>query len=181
MTRRNRQTNDAEGALFRDMVRDVRPLKAGRAKPIVSQAAVSGNLRKAELLPKPKFVMRTMGPSGLDRRTAEKLRRGRLEPEACLDLHGMTEAAAHRALTRFIHAARAKAVRLVLVITGKGSEPAPCRPSDMEFAGRSRGVLMTMAPRWIAEPELARFIADVRPAHRRHGGDGALYIYLRKP
>src|SRR5208282_4192762 len=100
--------------------------------------------------------------TGLDGRTAERLRRGRLEPQSRLDLHGMTEAAAHRALLRFVRGAHAKGMRFVLVVTGKGmTSPAEDAAFDLELDRRSRGVLKTMTPRWLKEPELAPFIADI--------------------
>ena len=66
------------------------------------------------------------------------------------------------------------------MVTGKGTPPAPDAPFDLELNSRARGVLKTLAPRWLQEPGLARFVADVRSAHRKHGGAGALYVYLRK-
>ena len=98
-------------------------------------------------------------------------------PDARLDLHGMTENAAHRALATFLRGAQARGLRLLLVVTGKGKPASPDEPFDM---GSRRGVLKTMTPRWLAEPAFAPFIADVRSAHRKHGGDGAYYVYLRK-
>ena len=119
--------------------------------------------------------------AGVDGNTADRLRRGRIDPEARLDLHGMTESTAHRALVTFLRAASARGLRLVLIVTGKGGGPAaPDAPFDLELAGRARGVLNAMTPRWLAEPELAGFVADVRLSHRRHGGASALYVYLRK-
>jgi DNA-nicking Smr family endonuclease len=119
--------------------------------------------------------------AGLDGNTADRLRRGELDPQARLDLHGMTESTAHRALITFLRGASARGLRLVLVVTGKGGKPlAPDAPFDLELDGRARGVLKSMTPRWLAEPELAGFVADVRLSHRRHGGAGALYVYLRK-
>jgi DNA-nicking Smr family endonuclease len=118
--------------------------------------------------------------AGLDGNTAERLRRGQLDPEARLDLHGMTESTAHRALVTFLRAASSRGLRLVLIVTGKGKPMQPDAPFDLELTGRARGVLNAMTPRWLAEPELAGFVADVRPSHRRHGGAGALYVYLRK-
>jgi len=109
-------------------------------------------------------------PTGLDGNTARKLRRGELAPDSKLDLHGLTEAAAHRALTAFMLAAHRRGDRLVLVVTGKGS-PDPAR---------WRGVLKAMVPRWLDEAPMVKLIADKRWAHLRHGGEGALYVYLRK-
>jgi DNA-nicking Smr family endonuclease len=104
--------------------------------------------------------------TGVDGNTLRRLTRGELAPGAKLDLHGMTEAAAHGALTAFMLAAHRRGDRLVLVVTGKGSG--------------GPGVLKQMVPRWLDEAPMAKIIAEKRWAHRRHGGEGALYVYLRK-
>jgi DNA-nicking Smr family endonuclease len=172
MTKRRRETTDDEKVLFRESFRDVRPLDlpAG-AKPGAGKPKTRSESGRAP--PRPQ--------TGLDGRTGERLRRGQLEPESRLDLHGMTEMAAHRALIRFVQSAQAQGLRLVLVITGKGAATiADDAPFDLELVQRTRGVLKSMVPRWLEEPELARRVADVRAAHRRHGGAGALYVYLRK-
>ena len=109
-----------------------------------------------------------------------RLRRGLLEPEAKLDLHGLTENAAHRALLLFLKGAQQRRHKLVLVVTGKGKKMAADSPFDMELQERSRGVLKAAVPRWLREPEFAGLLAGTRSAHRRHGGDGAIYVYLRK-
>ena len=93
----------------------------------------------------------------------------------------MTENVAHRALATFLRGAASRGLRLVIIVTGKGARAAaPDEPFDLERETSRRGVLKTMTPRWLREPDLAPFIAEMRPAHRSHGGDGALYIYLRK-
>jgi DNA-nicking Smr family endonuclease len=112
--------------------------------------------------------------------TDRRLRKGEMEPEARLDLHGLTEASAHHAVLTFVRTAHARGLKLVLIVTGKGKPVARDQPFDMELAHRARGVLKSMTPRWLQEPELAKLIADIRSSHRRHGGDGALYVYLRK-
>lgn len=117
-------------------------------------------------------------PGGINGRMAERLKRGEIEPEARLDLHGLTERAAHGALATFIRSAWSRGLRLVIVVTGKGARaPAPDEPFEMDSR---RGVLKDMTPRWLKEPDLQSLIADVRSAHRSHGGEGALYVYLRK-
>jgi DNA-nicking Smr family endonuclease len=116
---------------------------------------------------------------GINGNTADRLKRGTLEPEARLDLHGMTERSAHGALATFIRSAWSRGLRLVIVVTGKSRHaPAPDAPFSMDE--NRRGVLSSSTPRWLKEPELAALIADVRSAHRSHGGSGALYVYLRK-
>jgi DNA-nicking Smr family endonuclease len=110
--------------------------------------------------------------SGLDRGTARRLGRGRIEPQARLDLHGMTSDRAHAALTRFLAACSADGLRCVLVVTGKGRG---------EGGGaRGEGVLRRDTPRWLSTAPLAALVVGVYEAHARHGGGGALYIYLRR-
>ena len=108
---------------------------------------------------------------GIDGNTMRRLEKGEMAPTAKLDLHGMTEASAHGALITFLHTAHRRGDRLVLVVTGKG----PLR--DPHGYG---GVLRQNVPRWLEEAPMASIITDKRWAHRRHGGDGALYIYLKK-
>jgi DNA-nicking Smr family endonuclease len=162
---RKRVVTDEERALFEDGFRQARPL----AEP-------SAPAKAGKRISRPELSL-----TGLDGRTAERLRRGTMEPEARLDLHGFTEAAAHAALIAFLRAAQLRRHRLVLVVTGKGTKADdPHAPFDMELAARARGVLKTMVPRWLAEPSLGGIVADSRIAHRKHGGAGALYVYLRK-
>lgn len=172
MSRRRDVTSD-ERALFEAALKDAAPV----AKKAVARPKAGAGQMKSKMTGPRSDV--TAG--GLDGRTSERLRRGVIEPEARLDLHGMTESAAHRALLTFLRGAAARGCRLVLVVTGKGLGPAaPDEPFDLDIDRRRRGVLKTMTPRWLAEPDLSRLVADVRQAHRRHGGTGALYVYLRK-
>jgi DNA-nicking Smr family endonuclease len=110
----------------------------------------------------------------MDRRRFDKLRRGRLEPEARLDLHGMTSERAHAALTAFVLDASARDLRLVLVITGKG------RADATEPHPRRHGILHHSLPHWLAAPPLNARVLQVAAAHQRHGGAGAYYVYLRR-
>ncbi len=112
----------------------------------------------------------------MDRRRFEKLRRGRLAPEARLDLHGMTAERAHAALNAFVSQAQATGLRLILVITGKGRTG-----DDDAHAPHRRGVLRHSVPHWLSAPPLALKVLQVAPAHIRHGGGGAYYVYLRRP
>jgi DNA-nicking Smr family endonuclease len=179
---RKRESSDEERALFKEALKDAQPLKGvkphARAKTGVPRAKLRAETPRDPLhiAPPP-----AAAPSGVDGRTRERLERGTLNPQARIDLHGMTESVAHRALVTFIRGAAARGHRLVLVVTGKGKKAAdPHEPFDLELVQRRRGVLRSLTPRWLAEPELSGFIAEIRPAHPRHGGDGALYVYLRK-
>lgn len=111
----------------------------------------------------------------MDRKTFGKMRRGKLAPEARIDLHGMTLDQAHPALTRFILTSYARGFRLVLVITGKGQRDDPHDPMP-----RQRGILKRQVPMWLRMPPLNTAVLDVADAHIRHGGGGAYYVYLRK-
>ena len=115
---------------------------------------------------------------GLDRRSAERLRRGRLPIDARLDLHGMTQARAHAALGRFLARAQADGARCVLVITGKGSRR--LERDEGFMPDRSLGVLREMVPRWLSEPGNRARVVAVQPARPQHGGAGALYVLLRR-
>ncbi len=111
----------------------------------------------------------------MDRKAFQKMKRGKATPEARLDLHGMTVAAAHVALTAFILSAQARGKRLVLVITGKG------RASDDAGPIPARtGVLRQQVPHWLGLPPLRSAVLQVTEAHQRHGGSGAYYVYLRR-
>ena len=165
---RKRKTTDEERALFADAFKEARPIKPASKGASKKPATANTPAEK-------KFT------GGLDGNTADRLRKGALEPERRIDLHGMTEAAAHRALLSFLRSAHRGGARLVLVITGKGMRaPDPYAPFDLELETRARGVLKSMVPRWFKEPEFAPLIADHRSAHIRHGGGGALYVYLKK-
>jgi len=101
--------------------------------------------------------------------------RGKLKPEGRLDLHGMTLAQAHPALTRFILDAYDRDKRLVLVITGKGKDRDEGGPIPIR-----RGVLRHQVPGWLHAPPLGAVVLDIREAHLRHGGQGAYYVYLKR-
>ena len=114
-------------------------------------------------------------PLRMDRKTHRKMTRGRLDPEARIDLHGMTLDEAHPALVSFILSSQAAGRRLVLVITGKGR-----RSDDHGPIPRRQGVLRYQLPHWLSTPPLAQVVLQVREAHLKHGGGGAFYVYLRR-
>jgi DNA-nicking Smr family endonuclease len=163
-----RKTTDEERVLFKTHIDQAGPLKAATPKPKKNPkaAAVTLAMRRPEGVAK-----------NLDGNTAEKLKRGQIAPGARIDLHGMTEAAAHGALLSFLTGAQARGVRLVLVITGIGN---PKDQDNAEWMRARHGALKEMVPRWLSEREFAALVSGSGPAHRRHGGDGALYVYLRK-
>ena len=114
-------------------------------------------------------------PVNMDTKAFGKMRRGKLKPEARIDLHGMTMDQAHPELTGFILNSQAMGRRLVLVITGKGK----LRDNGGPMPPR-HGILRHQVPQWMALAPLSQAILQVTPAHLTHGGQGAYYVYLRK-
>jgi DNA-nicking Smr family endonuclease len=111
---------------------------------------------------------------GLDTTWERKLARGTLAPDFTLDLHGYTLASAHHRLDHGLVQAKALGARVVLLITGKS------RPTEAADRGERRGAIRAKLLDWLAAGPHANSIAAIRKAHRRHGGDGALYVVLRK-
>lgn len=118
---------------------------------------------------------RTAPPVAMDRKAFERLRRGKLTPEAKIDLHGMTLDQAHGALTAFILRAHGQGRRLVLVVTGKGKR----RDDDGPIPVR-QGVLRHNVPHWLRMAPLGPLVLQIAEAHLRHGGGGAYYVYLKR-
>lgn len=150
-------------------VRSPTPLKA--PAPLLSKSRTGGAVKGAPIAPHHPNVF-SAGDPGFERR----VRRGRMAVERAIDLHGMTQRAAHSALLDFIGRARAEGRRCVLVVTGKGSS-GPVHP----LADRApRGVIRTRFREWVNEPVLRSAIVRVSPAHPRDGGGGAFYVFLKK-
>ena len=114
-------------------------------------------------------------PLKMDRKTHGRMKRGKIAPEARLDLHGMTMDQAHPRLAAFILRAQADGKRLVLVITGKGKNRDDGGPIPVRH-----GVLRHQVPHWLSVPPLAQAVLQVAEAHLSHGGGGAYYVYLRR-
>lgn len=114
-------------------------------------------------------------PVQMDRKKHATMKRGKIKPEAKIDLHGMTMAEAHPRLNAFIMRAYTEQKRLVLVVTGKGKARDDGGPIPVRF-----GVLRHQVPHWLSTPPLAQVVMQISEAHLRHGGGGAYYVYLRR-
>ena len=114
-------------------------------------------------------------PLRMDRKQWLRMKRGKTQPEARIDLHGMTLAQAHPALTRFLRDAHDRGLRTVLVITGKGRTGRDDGPIP-----ERRGVLRYQVPHWLSSGPLRQIVLQVTEAHLRHGGAGAYYVRLRR-
>jgi DNA-nicking Smr family endonuclease len=177
--------DDDDEALWEKVAGTTSPLKRGRTTPLkapkppvplseVKPQRVAAAVKPAPA-PKPRHVPR---PAALDRQTSRQLDKGKLEVEARLDLHGLRQRDAHAELRRFLKVAQARGLKHVLVITGKGADQSVSRSFYEED---ERGVLRNAVPHWLGEPEFAALVVSFSAAPRRLGGDGALYVRLRKP
>jgi DNA-nicking Smr family endonuclease len=116
--------------------------------------------------PARKTLPRRTEPEDIEPRRKHRIARERDPIGARIDLHGMTQDRARAALQGFVRRSWEEGYRAVLVITGKGS--------------RGDGVLRRQTPEWLAEPALREVVAGISEAHRRHGGEGALYVALKR-
>jgi DNA-nicking Smr family endonuclease len=112
----------------------------------------------------------------LDRRLRQKLARGAQKIDARLDLHGHTQSQAHAALKHFLRATQAKGASVALIITGKGKKELAIGGDD----ARGEGVLKRAVPLWLKLPEFRDYVIGLEQASIGHGGEGALYVRLRK-
>jgi DNA-nicking Smr family endonuclease len=185
---RKRDICEDELALWEAATRDVRRNRRVAAPKV---EAKPGRVKVRESLPavalpsSPKNLARREPPpiGGVDGSTAERLRRGRIEPDATLDLHGLTQQQAFARLIAFVRRGHENGSRLLLVITGKGSEASTERGGARGFVMPERskaGVLRSVVPVWLEQAETRPLVVGVQSAHPRHGGGGALYVYLRR-
>jgi DNA-nicking Smr family endonuclease len=180
---RRRQLSDDERALWKTFARSITPLRGpvkSAAPPIEPPVTTPVKPRAQH----PAVATRQMPPpkslplAPLDRRLKQRVARGRAPIEARLDLHGMTQMRAHGALLRFLRRAQSEGAKIVLVVTGKGSGG---RSRSGEYdEDRERGVLRRQVPMWLALPEFRLLVVGFDDAHVGHGGEGALYVRLRR-
>jgi DNA-nicking Smr family endonuclease len=169
--------------LFRAAMAGVKPLK-GQQKPAGKRPSVMPKPKAAGSLPVQERSLASLGMTAeagttksvatqrFDRDVDRALSKGKRALEAKLDLHGMTLAAAERAVSEFIAQSSEQNRRVVLVVTGKGLR----LDGGRVFGGRIRAEFAG----WLERPENRARVAGVRPAHPRHGGSGAFYVLLRR-
>jgi DNA-nicking Smr family endonuclease len=178
---RRRALSEDERALWDLVAKQVKPLRKQRVAKAPSAKRTEASpgpapVAKQPMSPRPlapppaprvaKPAVPPLAPLG--KRERAKLSRGRSEIEARLDLHGMTQMRAHRALSGFLQRAHHDGLTFVLVITGKGR------------SGGESGVLRRQVPEWLSLPEFRAFVVGFEEAHIGHGGEGALYVRIRR-
>ena len=176
-----------ERALWGKLARTVTPLRKARPAPLmetVSQEAfaaaldapraLKGRVPPARPAPAPASPPAPAAVPVLDGSWEKRIRSGRIVPDHSIDLHGLNLAAAHVRLDRAISDGLALGWRVLLVVTGKP------RPTPAPGETRRRGAIRAEIGDWLARSPNAHRIASVRQAHPRHGGEGALYIILRR-
>jgi DNA-nicking Smr family endonuclease len=178
--RRKRGLSEEERALWESVAKQIKPLRKrhrGAKPPALPDAAPPATAKpvtaprlplSAKIPPPLKPAAPPLAPLG--RRERSQLSRGRKEIDARLDLHGMTQTRAHRALSDFLHRAQSDGLTFVLVITGKGKIGAESE----------RGVLRRQVPQWLGLPEFRSLVVGFEEAHIGHGGEGALYVRIRR-
>lgn len=139
--------------------------------PLKPKSILNSDLKK-----NPRIKPKTDYSSGaMDQNILRRLKRGKLSPEAKLDLHGLTTDQAYKALYAFINNNYKLKKRLILIITGKGE-----RNYNSEDSFSNKGVLRKIVPQWLKSPAINGFILDFVQSHIKDGGSGALYVYLKK-
>ena len=174
--------------LWRHVAQSVRPIKSRRrpappkeaapsAPPAKPKAAKPAAPAASPVMPQPPAPARphalTHGLShGIDRRQAERFRKGKLAIEGKIDLHGRTQQDAHDDLLAFVRRAHAAGKRNVLVVTGKGMTQGKSVPKT--------DILRQAVPRWLNEPAFRALVLAFDYAEPQHGGEGALYVLLKR-
>ena len=186
-SRRKRALSEEEHALWESVAKQIKPLRkkprAAKAPPALKAPAAlpdaESDAGKPVMPPSPARIVRVPKPempsaapplAPLGRRERSQLSRGRKQIDARLDLHGMTQTRAHRALFGFLQRAHGEGLTFVLVITGKGKMGVESE----------RGVLRRQVPQWLGLPEFRALVVGFEEAHIGHGGEGALYVRIRR-
>jgi DNA-nicking Smr family endonuclease len=170
-----------ERVLWAHITKTIEPLRAGAhfdaGDKTITSAAPAPRAKTTVNVPQPSPAKPAVPPlapplAPLGRRMRTRVARGKEAIDARIDLHGLTQAQAHSALLHFLRDAQARDARLLLVITGKGSKNLG--------RGSEPGVLRRQVPQWLALPEFRSFVVGFEDAHIAHGGEGALYVRVRR-
>lgn len=177
---KGRKPRQDELDIWGHVAKSVTPLDASRTVERIDPQPSADPLPTLKLAPsKPaKTAIRAPDPASalnMDKKMFRQMQKGKLRPDAKLDLHGMTLDRAHARLTQFVLSSHASGKRLLLVVTGKGKHRDEGGPIPVRF-----GVLRHQVPEWLRLAPLRAVVLQVSQAHQSHGGGGAYYVYLRK-
>lgn len=180
--RRKPEITAEDHALWVHVTKSAKPMPGRKPLEMPETIGVPDEKPPSSAKPLPYFVPaepkpRVLPPlSGIEKRMVRDVSRGSRVIDARIDLHGMRQTEAHSALILFIHRAHGNGAKLVLVITGKGAE----KGGGPGAFGEERGVLKRLVPHWLADPVLRRQVIGFESATRGHGGEGALYVRIRR-
>jgi DNA-nicking Smr family endonuclease len=167
--------SEDERALWVNVTRSIAPLRGRKrllAAPPIERAEPAPHTKRMVVPTVAAPPVKAAPPlAPLGRRLKQRVARGRDAIDARIDLHGMTQAQAHAALMHFLHRSQTDGARIALIVTGKGAR---------DGTGE-RGVLKRQVPMWLRLPEFRSYIVGFEDAHIGHGGEGALYVRLRRP
>lgn len=170
-----------EKTLWAHVQRSVSPFPGRTLEQLISEtpAARDAMMKKAaapqtQLQPQTPRAPQPPPLAPIERSLLRKVKRGRRDIDGVLDLHGLTQGAAHQALLNFLHRKQNDGASLVIVITGKGAM------GGYDDPDRERGVLRRMVPHWLRLADLRSIVLGFEQAAAQHGGDGALYVRLRR-
>jgi len=175
--KRRRVLSPEERVLWANVTKSIAPLREALALDVGNDAKITDLARAAPSGTKPVSILskstekKSLPPiAQLGRRMKQRIARGKETIDGRLDLHGLTQSEAHATLLRFLRTASTRGARLVLVITGKGA-----RAGEGE-----RGVLRRQVPQWLGLPDFRALVVGFEDAHIGHGGEGALYVRVRR-
>jgi DNA-nicking Smr family endonuclease len=173
--RRRAHLSEDELALWAHVASSVKPLPGRKMPPLPATPPVLAEVKATGLFTaldsRPAEPPRLKPLVPLERRLRQRVTRGQAPIQGIIDLHGMRQDEAHRALLNFIHRKHHEGASVVIVVTGKGGG------GTLETG---RGVLRRMVPHWLADPGMRRCVLGYEEAAQHHGGGGALYVRLRR-
>lgn len=190
---KTRFTDAEEQDLWDHMMRDVTPLVKPLSAPSSNQDKKPPAPKAERPIPRPqkghtqkpqKQATHHTQPAPrsapqdpqLDHRTEGRLRKGKIKIDQTLDLHGLNQVEAHASLTQTVKTAYHHGMRCLLIITGKGNKDRHHNP----FSSGHRGVLKQRVPQWLEQEPLKSMILKSQTARPQHGGEGAMYLYIKR-
>ncbi len=178
--------NQQDSDLWAEVTRDVEPLKGKSTIPLSREKRMSSTKPKGREQSAPLSEMPQSnrdqdkapqsGDREMDARALRRLKRGQMTVDGRIDLHGKSQNQAYDALLSYIPNAYAQGKRCILVVTGKGHS----RTGDTSLMNQKPGILKQKTPEWLNTPPLDQYVLKVTPARPQHGGEGALYVLLRR-